>query len=52
VEFQEGRWGVEVWGRNVTDELYWNNVAHLIDTVTRNTGMPATYGVTLRFRTQ
>jgi outer membrane receptor protein involved in Fe transport len=50
VEFSDGRWGIELWGRNVSNELYWNNVAHLIDTVTRTTGLPATYGVTLRFR--
>jgi outer membrane receptor protein involved in Fe transport len=41
---------VQVWGRNVTDKYYYNNVAHLTDSITRNAGMPATYGITLRYR--
>jgi len=41
---------LEVWGRNVTNTYYYNNVSHVVDTITRNAGMPATYGVTLRYR--
>ena len=46
----DGAWRFSVWGRNVTDEYYWNNVARAIDTVSRYAGMPATYGVSLTFR--
>lgn len=42
-------WRAEVWGRNVTDELYWNNIAKLTDTFSRTTGMPQTYGVRLAY---
>jgi iron complex outermembrane receptor protein len=41
---------VEVWGRNVTNTGYWNNVVHIYDTYGRITGLPATYGVTLAAR--
>lgn len=41
---------LQVWGRNVTDKFYVNNVSHLIDVVARTTGMPATYGVTVGYR--
>jgi len=46
----DGSWRFAIWGRNVTDEYYWNNVARAIDTVTRYAGMPTTYGVSLTFR--
>jgi iron complex outermembrane recepter protein len=45
-----GRWRVQLWGRNVTDKYYWTSVAHQEDTVLRLTGMPATFGVTLSMR--
>ena len=50
VESNDGRWRVEAFGRNVTNRYYWVNVSHLTDTVTRLTGMPATYGVRATFR--
>ncbi|MFZ4122465.1 MAG: TonB-dependent receptor [Caulobacterales bacterium] len=49
---ESGDWRLSVWGRNVADEYYWNNVARAIDTVTRYAGMPATYGVALTFNYQ
>ena len=42
-------WRAEVWGHNITDELYWNNIAKLTDTFSRTTGMPQTYGVRLAY---
>ncbi|MEZ5998710.1 MAG: TonB-dependent receptor [Hyphomonas sp.] len=42
-------WRAEIWGHNVTDELYWNNIAKLTDTFSRTTGMPRTYGVRLSY---
>ena len=50
VEFGDGRWRAEVFGRNVTDKFYLVTVTRLVDTVNRLTGMPATYGATLSFR--
>jgi len=50
VRSDDRHWRWEVWGRNVTDEYYWNNAAHLGDTVTRLTGMPRIYGATVTYR--
>ena len=36
----------ELWGKNVTNKFYWDNVSHPYDTVVRYTGMPVTYGLT------
>ena len=44
------RWRVELWGRNVFDTFYWTGTTTYGDTVSRFTGLPATYGVTLRSR--
>ncbi len=38
---------VQVWGKNVTNRGYWNNVVHIYDTYGRITGQPVTYGVSL-----
>lgn len=50
IESEDEAWRLSVWGRNVTDRYYWNNAAHVGDTVTRAAGMPATYGVTVSRR--
>ena len=50
VQSGDGRWRVELWGRNVTDQFYLTNITHIVDTVAQTTGMPATYGVTLGWR--
>lgn len=50
VESPDNKWRVELWGRNVTNQFYVVNVNHVIDTVARMTGMPATYGVTFGYR--
>ncbi len=52
VEAADGRWALSAWGRNVTDTYYWTAASRAIDTVVRFTGLPATYGVTLTFRTR
>ena len=38
---------VELWGENVTNTGYWNDVTHIYDTYDRLTGLPATYGIRL-----
>ena len=50
VQSENGAWRFQVWGRNVTNKLYLTNVSHLIDSVSRSVGMPATYGATLSYR--
>ena len=44
---QDGRYRIQLWGKNVANRFYWNNVSHPYDTVVRYVGMPVTYGVTL-----
>ena len=44
-----GKWSVMLWGRNLTDEVYANNVQKTVDAVVRFSGMPRTYGVTLNY---
>ncbi len=43
-------WRIQIWGRNVTNEYYWNNVAKIQSTVTRQPGNPAAYGITLGYK--
>jgi outer membrane receptor protein involved in Fe transport len=45
-------WRFELWGHNVTNAYYWTAANHVIDTVVRYAGMPATYGFTLSYRYQ
>ena len=47
VESKNGRWRAELWGRNVFDKFYEINASHIVDTIARVTGRPATYGITL-----
>jgi outer membrane receptor protein involved in Fe transport len=51
IESQDGLWRLMLWGRNVTDRYYWDNVTKQNDTTYRYAGMPATFGITgsLRF---
>ena len=50
VEDPDGKWSAQIFGRNVTNEYYWTNVAKFNDTVRRYAGMPATYGVQVGFK--
>lgn len=43
-------WQVQLWGRNIFNEYYWNNVATTTDAVVRYAGRPASYGVTFSVR--
>ncbi|MDP1738043.1 MAG: TonB-dependent receptor [Caulobacter sp.] len=47
VQSETGRWKLTVWGRNVGDVYYWNNVLKAQDNVIRYAGRPATYGLTI-----
>ena len=48
----EGSWGIELWGRNLTDEFYHVGgfIATLQNTAVVYPNEPSTYGVTLRAR--
>ncbi|MGA1853872.1 TonB-dependent receptor (plasmid) [Sphingobium sp. WTD-1] len=46
----DDRWRVTIWGKNVFNEYYWNNVVAAFDTIGRYAGKPATYGVSVAFR--
>lgn len=46
----DGAWRVTVWGKNVTNEYYWNNVARISDVIVRYAGAPRTIGLTVSFR--
>jgi iron complex outermembrane recepter protein len=50
IKSSDGAWRLEFWGRNVTNKYYWNTVEHVTDAVTRITGMPRTYGVSVSYR--
>lgn len=43
-------WSARLWGKNITNKYYWNNVSYTSDNITRVAGMPATYGVTLGYK--
>jgi iron complex outermembrane receptor protein len=41
---------VWLWGKNVLNKYYWNNVVVATDTAGRYAGMPATYGISASWR--
>ncbi|MCZ4344351.1 TonB-dependent receptor [Sphingomonadaceae bacterium G21617-S1] len=50
IEASDERWRLELWGRNITNKFYVNGVTRNADFTTRFAGMPATYGLTVRYR--
>lgn len=52
IESANGDWQVSIWGRNVTDEYYWESANTSLDTIVRYAGLPATYGVSVSFKLQ
>jgi outer membrane receptor protein involved in Fe transport len=42
-----GPWRVQLWGKNIFNKYYWNNIIRGTDLYARYAGMPATYGVTV-----
>jgi iron complex outermembrane receptor protein len=49
IKSRDGRWRASIWGKNITNTYYWNNVVAATDVIDRYTGMPATYGVSFGF---
>ncbi|HEY5757582.1 MAG TPA: TonB-dependent receptor [Steroidobacter sp.] len=50
VELADGQYRLWAWGKNVTNEYYWNNVFANGNSIARFVGQPATYGVSLSAR--
>ena len=44
------KYRIQVYGENITNTNYWNNVTHIYDTVDRVYGLPATFGIRLSAR--
>jgi outer membrane receptor protein involved in Fe transport len=44
------RWSIQIWGRNIFNTFYVTGVTYPGDAISRTTGKPATYGVTLSTR--
>lgn len=49
VETEDGKLRVQLWGRNIFNEYYWNSTFQA-DTAWRMAGRPATYGVSVGWR--
>lgn len=47
---ESDKWRVFLWGKNVGNTYYWNNVNPSFDAVVRYAGMPATYGITASYK--
>lgn len=50
IETEDKQWQLELFGRNVFNEFYTNGNTRNSDYVTQFTGMPATYGISLKYR--
>jgi len=50
VKGQDNKWSVGLWGHNVSNRYYWNDVKSGADVVSRTTGMPRTFGMTVSGR--
>ena len=50
LERDDGKWRLELFGRNIANTYYYTNVVRVIDTVRVYAGMPATYGVRFSFK--
>lgn len=47
VHSTDGRWALQLWGRNITDTYYWTSVASNANVVVRFPGQAPTYGMSL-----
>lgn len=50
VSFNDGKWSVTVFGKNVLNKYYLTNIFTDYDTIARFSGQPATYGVTVAMK--
>lgn len=50
IESADNGWRIQLWGKNIFNSNYWNDVLKISDTYGRETGMPATFGISLSVR--
>jgi outer membrane receptor protein involved in Fe transport len=50
VDSSNGKWGIRVFGNNVTNRYYWTEASRIYDTAVRYPGMPVTFGLTATYR--
>ena len=50
VETSDGRWRFQLWGRNLTNEVYATTLVRRQEAIVRTTGMPVTYGARVSWR--
>jgi len=43
-------WELSIWGQNLTDEYYWQQITSNANVVLRFAGRPRTYGATLSYK--
>ncbi|MBL4826169.1 MAG: TonB-dependent receptor [Spongiibacteraceae bacterium] len=43
------KWEAQAFVRNITDEYYWKSVVFFTDSISRYSGMPRTYGLSLKY---
>jgi outer membrane receptor protein involved in Fe transport len=49
VQSDDGQWEAEAFARNLTDEYYWKSVVFFTDSISRFSGMPRTYGASIKY---
>jgi outer membrane receptor protein involved in Fe transport len=49
VGVESEKWRAVLWGKNVFDEYYWNNVFPAFDTIIRYANKPVTYGMRVSY---
>ncbi len=50
LEFSGGKYRIQAFGKNITNQYYWTNATRSVDNVRRYAGMPVTYGVQVSVR--
>ncbi|MGD9665241.1 MAG: TonB-dependent receptor, partial [Novosphingobium sp.] len=50
IKSEDDKWRFTLWGKNIFNTYYWNNVVAGFDTIVRFTGRPATYGASVGFK--
>lgn len=49
VKSPDDTWRFSLWGRNITNDYYWTNVAKLNDSIVKYAAMPVTYGALFNY---
>jgi iron complex outermembrane recepter protein len=49
IRSRDHNWEAQIWGKNIFNEYYWTNVLAAYDTISRYSGRPATFGVSLSY---